>query len=84
MISPSTKAIAGASIRSMRTPRSCCSTWMSNPGYSSCAARGSSDALPLVSTASAQRRSRSCMPPLEASLSRATSSRDSTSSPPLG
>ena len=48
------------------------------------AARGSSDALPLVSTASAQRRSSSCMPPLEASRRRATSARESTSRPPRG
>ena len=75
MIWSSTKAIAGALVSSMRTPRSCWRTWMSKSGYSSCAARGSSEALPEVSTASAQRRSRSCRPPEDASRRRATSSR---------
>src|SRR5690606_3868144 len=84
MMRPSTKAIAGALNRSRRSPRSSWCTWMSKSGYSSRAARGSSLVLPVVSTASAQRRSSSCMPPLDASRRRATSSRDSTSRPPPG
>src|SRR3990167_11545881 len=84
MISPSTNAKAGALINSILMPRSCWCTWMSKSGYRCWAARGSSESLPVVSTASAQRRNSSCRPPLEASRRRAISARERRSKPPRG